>query len=76
VQEAVALADRVILIEDGHIALDERIALARPRERGDAAFGAIENRILHRVLQQPERQPEPDLQDWPGVPAHGLRWAI
>jgi len=76
VQEAVALADRVILIEDGHIALDERIPLARPRERGDAAFAAIENRILHRVLQQPERQPEPDLRDWPGVPAHGLRWAI
>jgi len=30
VQEAVALADRVILIEDGRIALDENIALARP----------------------------------------------
>jgi sulfonate transport system ATP-binding protein len=27
VQEAIALADRVILIEDGRIMLDERIAL-------------------------------------------------
>lgn len=76
VQEAVALSDRVILIEDGRIALDERIELARPRERGDAAFGAIEKRILHRVLQHPETQtPASDIA-WPGTPAHGLRWAI
>lgn len=51
VQEAVALADRVILIEDGRIALDERITLARPRSQGDAAFAAIEKRILDRVLR-------------------------
>ncbi|WP_382324274.1 ATP-binding cassette domain-containing protein [Hydrogenophaga sp. UC242_50] len=50
VQEAVALADRVILIEDGAIALDERVPLARPRSRGDATFAAIEKRILDRVL--------------------------
>jgi sulfonate transport system ATP-binding protein len=79
VQEAVALADRVILIEDGRIALDERINLARPRERGDAAFAALENRILHRVLQQPVHEAVPDAANdvhWPGVPAVGLRWAI
>ena len=76
VQEAVALADRVILIEDGRITLDERIALERPRERGAAAFAALENRILHRVLQQPEAQAVPGPMVWPGVPAHGLRWAI
>ena len=79
VQEAVALADRVILIEDGRIALDERIRLAHPRERGDAAFAALENRILHRVLQQPEREAAPQAANdevWPGVPATGLRWAI
>jgi sulfonate transport system ATP-binding protein len=74
VQEAVALADRVILIEDGRIALDERINLARPRERGNPAFAAIENRILQRVLQQPEKD-EPH-NNWPGVPFSGLRWAI
>ncbi|PHM19520.1 MAG: sulfonate ABC transporter ATP-binding protein [Curvibacter sp. PD_MW3] len=76
VQEAVALADRVILIEEGRIALDERITLARPRERGDAAFAAIENRILHRVLQQPDRPAEPADASWPGLSANGLRWAI
>jgi sulfonate transport system ATP-binding protein len=85
VQEAVALADRVILIEDGRIALDERVDLPRPRERGSAAFAALENRILTRVLRQSpnpaEQEPEPQ---WPagtqhipgGIPATGLRWAI
>lgn len=81
VQEAVALADRVILIEDGRIALDETIDLARPRSQGDAAFAALEKRILDRVLQKPAREttstnPNPTESRWPGVPAHGLRWAI
>jgi sulfonate transport system ATP-binding protein len=78
VQEAVALADRVILIEDGQIALDQRIALARPRSHGDAAFAALEKRILDRVLQKPQAETPPHeaLTGWPGVPAHGLRWAV
>jgi len=76
VLEAVALADRVILIEDGAIALDERIPLARPRSRGDAAFAAIEKRILDRVLQIPETDPPVPDTAWTGIPASGLRWAI
>ncbi|HAJ13971.1 MAG: ATP-binding cassette domain-containing protein [Hydrogenophaga sp.] len=76
VQEAVALADRVILIENGAIALDERIALPRPRSRGDAAFAAIEKRILDRVLQQPEGETSAQDLSWTGIPAHGLRWAV
>lgn len=76
VQEAVALADRVILIEDGQIALDQRIDLPRPRSHGDAAFAALEKRILDRVLQKPDPESAADGANWPGVPAHGLRWAI
>ncbi len=78
VQEAVALADRVVLIEDGVIALDQRIDLPRPRQRSDAAFGALEESILHRVLQRAplESEAAPLADAWPGVPAHGLRWAI
>jgi len=76
VQEAVALADRVILIEDGRIALDETIALARPRVHGDAAFAALEKRILDRVLQKPAREPAGADAHWPSVLAQGLRWAI
>jgi sulfonate transport system ATP-binding protein len=51
VTEAVALADRVVLIEDHRIALDERVPLPRPRARG-AAFDAIEDRVLQRVLSK------------------------
>ena len=71
VQEAVALANRVILIEDGRIALDETIALARPPAHGDAAFAASEKRILDRVLQKPAPEPAADTH-WPSVPAQGL----
>jgi len=83
VQEAVALADRVILIEDGRIALDETIALARPRSQGDPAFATLEKRILDRVLQKPApstrtslTHPQHGEPAWPDVAAHGLRWAI
>nr|WP_315429827.1 ATP-binding cassette domain-containing protein [uncultured Albidiferax sp.] len=77
VQEAVALADRVILIEDGRIALDENIALARPRWHGDPEFARIEKRILDRVLQKPERSAHiPPARGGDLSPAFGLRWAI
>jgi sulfonate transport system ATP-binding protein len=75
VQEAVALADRVILIEEGRIALDERIPLARPRVH-DSAFAALEKRILDRVLQKPDAAPSEADRNWLSAPAHGLRWAI
>nr|WP_314630312.1 ATP-binding cassette domain-containing protein [uncultured Janthinobacterium sp.] len=51
VAEAVALADRVLLIEDGQITLDVQVDLPRPRQRGTAAFAALEQAILSRVLQ-------------------------
>ncbi|MCD9120364.1 ATP-binding cassette domain-containing protein [Cupriavidus sp. UGS-1] len=53
VAEAVALADRVVLIEDHRIAFDERVPLPRPRSHGAPAFAAIEERVLRRVLRQP-----------------------
>jgi sulfonate transport system ATP-binding protein len=60
VSEAVALADRVLLIEDGAIALDLAIGLPRPRAAARtaghdaaaiAAFAAFEQRILAHVLR-------------------------
>ncbi|MCA1325480.1 ATP-binding cassette domain-containing protein [Herbaspirillum sp. alder98] len=53
VQEAIALADRVLLIEDGQVALDQRIELERPRSRGQARFAQLEEAILARVLRHP-----------------------
>lgn len=72
VGEAVALADRVLLIEDHGIALDQRIALPRPRSRGQAAVAQFEARLLDRVLQEPAADvPEPL-----PIAAHTLRWAV
>ena len=49
VAEAVALADRVMLIEDGRIALDVAVDLARPRRRGSAELAALEGAILSHL---------------------------
>jgi len=54
VAEAVALADRVLLIEDGRIALDEAVPLPHPRRRGDARVAEIEARILQHLLHPGE----------------------
>ena len=50
VAEAVALADRILLVEDGRITLDEAVTLPRPREHGEAPFAAIERRVLKRLM--------------------------
>ncbi|SIT37993.1 Aliphatic sulfonates import ATP-binding protein SsuB 1 [Paraburkholderia ribeironis] len=51
VHEAVALGDRILLIEAGRVALDQPVALARPRARGSAGFAALEEHVLQRVLK-------------------------
>jgi sulfonate transport system ATP-binding protein len=53
VSEAVALADRVLVIEDGHIAHDIDVDLARPRQRGSAELAALEGNILRELLKEP-----------------------
>ncbi|MFV3129044.1 ATP-binding cassette domain-containing protein [Niveispirillum sp. KHB5.9] len=53
VGEAVALADRVLLIDAGGVTLDLSIDLPRPRRRGDAAFAALEGTILEHLLGAP-----------------------
>ena len=77
VSEAVALADRVLLIEDGRIALDERVALPRPRSRGHARFAAIEELILQRVLRAPQGQDAETRPPQEGsLPLELLRFAV
>jgi sulfonate transport system ATP-binding protein len=51
VQEAAMLADRIVLIEEGRVALDLDVGLARPRARGTAGFGSIEKKVLERLLK-------------------------
>ncbi|CUH95101.1 Aliphatic sulfonates import ATP-binding protein SsuB [Propionispora sp. 2/2-37] len=54
VGEAVYLADRVVLIEEGRIALDKKVTLARPRVK-DSSFAYFERLILARVLKQEQK---------------------
>ena len=53
VQEALALAERVVLLEDGQVALDVAVPLSYPRQRGSAAFAKLEAQILRRLLGHP-----------------------
>jgi sulfonate transport system ATP-binding protein len=77
VQEAIALADRVVLIENGRIALDQRIELPRPRARGNPAFAQLEDRILTRVLKHPACAAASLPDDAaPDKNANQLAWAI
>ncbi len=55
VSEAVALADRVIVIEDGRIAQDIEVDVPRPRRRGSVDFAALEGSILRHLLTADER---------------------
>jgi sulfonate transport system ATP-binding protein len=50
VGEAVALADRILLIEEGRITFDEPVDLPRPREHGEGRFAALESRVLKRLM--------------------------
>lgn len=50
VSEAITLADRILLIEDGRIALDIDVPLPRPRRRGSPTFAALEQRVLDRLF--------------------------
>ena len=62
VSEAVALADRILVIEDGRIALDLPVDAPRPRHRGDPALAALEGRILDHLFRDappPRSRPPP-----------------
>ena len=57
VAEAVALADRVILLDHGMVSGEWRVAEARPRARGDAHLARIGGEILARLMARGESAP-------------------
>jgi sulfonate transport system ATP-binding protein len=59
VAEAVTLADRVVMIEAGRIALDVAVDLPRPRRRGSADLARLEAEILRHLVPD-----EPVDTDW------------
>ncbi|SDI40521.1 sulfonate transport system ATP-binding protein [Pseudomonas flavescens] len=46
VDEAILLADRIIVLQDGRIAEALRVDLGRPRDNGQTGFNAIRTRLL------------------------------
>jgi sulfonate transport system ATP-binding protein len=50
VEEAVALADRVLLLKDGRIILNQPITLTRPRLRSGESFVELKEKILAEVM--------------------------
>jgi len=52
VSEAVAMADRVLLIEDGKIGLDLTVDIPRPRRKGSVRLAELEAEVLNRVLKR------------------------
>ncbi|MBI4923074.1 MAG: ATP-binding cassette domain-containing protein [Devosia nanyangense] len=50
VAEAVALADRVIVLDEGRIVLDVTVDHERPRERGTADLAELEGRLLKAIF--------------------------
>ncbi|WP_321876327.1 ATP-binding cassette domain-containing protein [Paraburkholderia bannensis] len=79
VHEAVALGDRILLVEQGRIALDQNVSLERPRARADARFAALEESVLQRVLgsETPPGGHAPRMQDTrDGLRPTDVRWAL
>jgi sulfonate transport system ATP-binding protein len=50
VSEAVALADRIVVIDEGRIALDLDVKLPRPRRHGTAEFARLEEQVLNQLF--------------------------
>jgi len=49
VEEAIMLADRVVLLDEGRIALDRRVLSPRPRHRGGPEFVALRDELFARL---------------------------
>jgi sulfonate transport system ATP-binding protein len=50
VAEAITLADRVILLEQGRVAHDLKVDLPRPRCRGEERFANLESEVLGWIM--------------------------
>ena len=52
VREAIRLADRIILIQDGHISMDVRVEHPRPRQFTDNKLTLLEDQVLKRIMEE------------------------
>ena len=61
VSEAVAMADRVLLIEEKKIGLDLSVDIPRPRRTGSAKLAELEAEVLDRVMKRGKSESVPRL---------------
>jgi sulfonate transport system ATP-binding protein len=64
VDEAITLADRILVLDNGRIAAEERVDLPRPRQ-SDAGFQALRGRLLARLGVHAAASPEGALVAFP-----------
>jgi sulfonate transport system ATP-binding protein len=60
VEEAVYLADRVIVIEEGKISLNLQVSLPRPRDQGSIEFAELKMRVLDQILGRQRQAVAPE----------------
>jgi sulfonate transport system ATP-binding protein len=53
VTEALALADRILVIDGGRIVRDLSVRVPRPRRRGDADLARLEGEIMRHLFNEP-----------------------
>lgn len=70
VPEAIQLGDRVIVLEEGQVGLDQPVPLLRPRDPSSPAAATLSGQVLNRVLQQQATATGPE-----GHNLAKLRWA-
>jgi sulfonate transport system ATP-binding protein len=49
VDEAILLADRILVLTDGKFSLDAKVNLPTPRKRTDPSFAELHDRLLHEL---------------------------
>ncbi|QFK73216.1 ATP-binding cassette domain-containing protein [Pradoshia sp. D12] len=51
VREAIRLADRIILIQDGYVSMNVKVDAPRPRQFTDNKLTLLEDKVLQRIMQ-------------------------
>jgi sulfonate transport system ATP-binding protein len=54
VDEAIVLADRIVVLDQGRIGLDVAIDLPRPRRRASSAFETLRQHVLRALGVEPD----------------------
>ena len=73
--EALALADRILVVKEDQVVLNQRVALARPRHRASMSFAALEMRVRAAMRADVAATPASGRPLAPVIPIGHLRLA-